>query len=675
LTTPFERHSDVFWGASAAALLVAQQVTGKATRDALFLSHHPAASLPAVMMGSSVVAIGAALVVGRLLSPRAPRQVVPALVGLNAALLLGQFLLASAAPGLAGVLLYLQVAATGGTLLSGYWSVVNERFDPWTAKRVVNRLGFGASLGGILGGALALAASRFVPLITLLPLTAGLNVLAFVCLVRFAGDAPPQGPRRSGDTGPARSLGSMPYLRLLALLVALGAGVEALLDYVLKSSAATALHTGPALVAFFAAYHTGVGILGVLGQTLLTRPALSGLGLARTVAMRPLYVAAAAVVGLVDLRLWSAVLGRAGHDVLSNSLFRSGYELLFTPLPENQKRATKQVVDVAFDKVGALVGGAVTLLAVRLIEAPERALLFLAGGVSLLAVSLTQRLHHGYVETLEEGLRAGQVHVDPDEVVDSTTRFTLALPSLAASSRQPLPVTPAGIADGLLQRIAELRSGDASRIRAALKDETQPFEAALVAHLLPLLGRNDVSLDAFRALRRLLPRAVGQIADAILDPAGDPVVRRRLPRLLKATPGPRAVEALLHGLADPLFPVREACGAALASQAARRVDLGVPATRVFAAVARELEEAALPGPVETKARLAHVFSLLSLNLDRSALRSAERALGGSDASLRGTAFEYLETVLPRDLAAGFLRLAGAPGNAPPQAPKLPRANS
>jgi hypothetical protein len=656
LKAPSEGSRDAAWGAWAVALLVAQQVTGKATRDALFLSYHPAASLPGVMIGASLVAILAALATSRLLATRAPRRVIPGLVGLNAALLLGQFLLASTAPALAGVLLYLQLAAMGGTLVSGFWSVASERFDPWVLKGLMGRLGFGAALGGVLGGGLALVMSRAVPLLTLLPLTAALNVAAFVCLVRFAGDVV-IAKATPADATPSRPLGQMPYLRLLALLVAFGAGVEVLLDYVLKARAAASLEAGAPLVAFFAAYQAAVGVAGVLCQRFLTRPSLAGLGLARTAALRPLYVAAAAVLGLVDLRLLTAALARAGQDVLSNSLFRSAYELLFTPVPETQKRATKQVVDVAFDKVGALLGGAVTLLAVRLLDSPERALLFLAAGVSLLALGLTQLLHRGYVATLEEGLRAGQLRLALEDVVDQATRFTMASAQLTpiqpSTPRAPIE------SDGLLRRIAELRSGDAFRIRAALHDERTPLETALVAHLMPLLARNDVSLDVSRALQKLAPRTAGQIADAILDPTADPVVRRRLPRLLKAHADPRAVEALLHGLDDALFPVRAACGTALASQAARRPELRVPVESVLAAVSRELSESDAAGSEQTRARVRYVFDLLSLVLEREALRIAERALAGSDAAMRGTALEYLETVLPRELAAPFLRLVGA----------------
>jgi len=77
-------------------------------------------------------------------------------------------------------------------------------------------------------------------------------------------------------------------------------------------------------------------------------------------------------VGVFDARLLSAVLCRGSHDVLSNSLFRSAYELLYTPVPDADKRAAKQVVDVAFDKLGALLGGAVTLAAVQLAPGPRR---------------------------------------------------------------------------------------------------------------------------------------------------------------------------------------------------------------------------------------------------------------------------------------------------------------
>jgi len=47
--------------------------------------------------------------------------------------------------------------------------------------------------------------------------------------------------------------------------------------------------------------------------------------------------------------------------------------------------------------------------------------------------------------------------------------------------------------------------------------------------------------------------------------------------------------------------------------------------------------------------LEHVFNLLALSLDRGSLSIAFKALHGADARLRGTALEYLETVLPDEV--------------------------
>jgi hypothetical protein len=47
--------------------------------------------------------------------------------------------------------------------------------------------------------------------------------------------------------------------------------------------------------------------------------------------------------------------------------------------------------------------------------------------------------------------------------------------------------------------------------------------------------------------------------------------------------------------------------------------------------------------------LEHTFTLLSLVLEREPLQIAFRGLHAGDAKLRGTALEYLESVLPPDL--------------------------
>jgi AAA family ATP:ADP antiporter len=668
-----------------AAALIAQQVAGKATRDTLFLSAFQVKSLPAVMIASSLVSILAVVGFSRDLVRRSPARAVPAALAAAFVLLLGEWALTAPFPRAAAILVYLHMAFFGSVLVSGFWSVVNERFDPYAAKRAVGRIAMGASLGGVAGGFLTWGFSDVLPPAAMLLVMAALSI---ACLVAILQVQPPAGARSEAppdDDADARPLAGLrilrevPYLRQLALLVGLCALTETLLDYVFKSEAVKVYDKGPELLSFFALFHTGVGLMALLAQTTLARPALESLGLAGTVGLRAAAVGLGGMAAVVVPGLWSVTATRAVDALLQNSLFRSAYELLFTPLPERQKRSTKAIVDVGFDKLGAVLGGLVTLAAVALLHDWTRvSLLSLSVLSGLVALLLSRRLHRGYIGALEDSLRSGKLKLDEAEILDSTTRLTLyqtnmgldretLLREIKALRKDATPSGTAGVAprepsaDPLLRRIDDVRSGELARVRRAL-GEGEDVPPYLVAHLIPLLSRNDVFLDVLRTLRKAAPRATGQLLDALLDPEESPTVRRRLPRVLKTCPTQRAADGLIQGLQDERFDVRYQCGLALLRITERNPEINVPAAAIFAVAVRELdlgrvawETAAAPvedSPGGATLRsaadrgLEHVFTLLSLVLERESLQLSSRAVRGEDPGLRGTALEYLENVLP-----------------------------
>jgi hypothetical protein len=464
------------------------------------------------------------------------------------------------------------------------------------------------------------------------------------------------GPAPPSDLPAPSALGTLrrvPYLRDLALVVGIGAITDTLLDYVLKSQAASTFSRSAQLMSFFAVINTVFGLLSLVVQAGLSRSSLRALGLAGTVAVRPATILVVASLGLLDPRMWVAILARAGHDVNTSSLFRSGYELLFTPLPEAEKRPTKAVVDVGFDKLGSLVGGAVTLLAVAFAPTQTARVLFaIAAVLCVAALAFTGRLHRGYVRTLEQSLRAGRVRLDPAEVSDDATQLTLAQTGFLDRDTLLREIEAlrgrdeTGGGDRLLVAITELRSGDHDRVRAVLRQRPES-SAALVPHLVPLLAQDQLFVEVLRALRRVAPAVTGQLLDALLDPREDPAVRRRLPRVLKVCFTERAVHGLFLGLEDVRLDVRAQCALALASITSRNPELSPPRLDVFAAARRELSTAA------SGLDLDHVFTLLSLTLEREPLHIALQAMRGSDRGLRGTALEYLENVLPEDLRAAL----------------------
>jgi hypothetical protein len=697
-TTDPSQRSAVLAAMLAAGALVAQQVAGRATRDALFLSSFPVSALPLAMIGSAVASALAVLGFSAALSRRSPARVVPLAVAAGTVLLLAEWGLSLVQPRLAAVAVYLHMATFGATVISGFWSLVNERFDPYTARRVMGRIGLGASLGGVTGGLVAWRAADLLPVPTMLALLAAFNVASLLALGRLSastGASAREGLRhhevRTGLLAGVRLLGEVAYLRDLALFVTIGAATEALLDYLLNAQAAAVFPRGQPLMSFFSLFHMGVSLLALVAQMTLARPSLQGLGLAGTMALRPGLVLASVLVGFLQPNLWTALLARGTYGVINNSLFRSGYELLFTAVPQRRKRPTKAIIDVAFDRLGTVGGGIVALLLVSVLGGHSTRVLFASAGVTALAaLAVSRRLHRGYISALEESLRSGAVRLDVADVIDARTLMTLAhtgdtfdrealLSEVAAlRGERRLEEAAAIPGDPTLLAVSELRSADPEAVRRALRQFNE-LPTALIGHVIPLLARNDLFLDTLRALRRAAPRATGQLLDVLLDQRQDPVVRRRIARVLRGSPTPRTVDGLLSALSDPAFEVRRQCARTLERLTTRNVGLQVPAAVVFAAAARELEagpeswsqDAAIPevtpaeglDPRETPVErgLGHVFTLLSLALEREPMRIAGRAVRSEDATLRGTALEYLHNVLPdpvREALWPHLRLSG-----------------
>lgn len=636
----------------AAALLVAQQVAGRATRDALFLSHFDVASLPAMTAAAAVVSLLAALAFARGMAALSPARVLPSALGASAALFLAEWGLALMAPRAAAVVVYLHQAVLGAAVLSGFWSLVNERFDPHTAKRAMGAIGGGASLGGVVGGLLTWRAAALVSLPTMLAVLAGTSLLGLHSVIRLRAprhSSPVEG--RPAGSAPAptasglRLIREVPYLRRLALLIGVCAFLEVLLDYVLSAAAAAAFAKGPPLMSFFALLHGVSGLLALTVQATVVPWSLRRLGLAGTLAIQPAFAAVGAALALAFPRLASVVVLRAGQAVLRNSAFRSSYELLYTPLPQEQKRPTKVIVDVGCDRLGTVAGSGVVMLVLLLAPSASRAVLLVLAAVSaVLGLALAPRFHRGYVGALAANLRSGAVTLEPASVVDLTTLLTLAnlereRPPRRGPEAAPGPPAPSAPADALMDAIAELRSGNVQRIRKVL--EGGDLDPRLVSHVIPLLSRDELFDAAAGSLRRAAPRATGQLVDALLDYQQDPVVRRRVPRVLKAVPTQRSADGLLLGLAAERFDVRYRCAQALVRLGTKNAGIVLPRQQVLEATLREADHAADSGR-----HLEHVFTLLALVLDREPLEIALRALRAGDETLRGTALEYLDNVLP-----------------------------
>jgi AAA family ATP:ADP antiporter len=687
--------SPVVMAMVCAGAVTAQFIAGKAARDALYLANLDVTTLPAMVVATSIVSILLVAASAKTLSRVSPATFVPAAFVVSALLFVIEWGLAYLVPRIAAQVVYLQISGLGPMLGSGFWLITTERFDPRTAKRRFGQIAGAGTLGGLIGGLLAERVAAAWGLGAILPVLAALNLFCAWQIRRF-GRTLDQHPgahaiELSPDLSPdpaqsgLRALARIPYLRNLAALVLLGTVGAVLVDYIFKVQAVATFGRGEGLLRFFAVYYAAIGVLTFVVQTSSSRVALERMGLAMTTGTPSVALFFGALAGLLAPGLESAMAVRGGESVFRGSLFRSGYELFYTPIPPVEKRAAKSIIDVAFDRLGdALGGGAIRLMLLLPAAQQYPAILLVAVASSAAAIFVASRLNRGYIQTLERSLLNRAVELDLSEVQDTTTRTIMLKALTTVRDQRKLPVgatrfpeRPAPsthhagtVLEGLdaeMLQILALRSRDRDRILRVLRND-DGVPAPIVPHIIPLLAWDPVANDAVYALRRVAEEHVGQLIDALIDPNTDFAIRRRLARVFFVCVSQRAADGLLLGLEDMRFEVRFQCARSLASILEKNPRIRIDRDRVFELVSRE---AAVGRPVWESQRLlhrnddrdenffvdefvkdrasrslAHVFTLLSLVLPKEPLQIAFRGLHTDDENLRGTALEYLEGVLP-----------------------------
>lgn len=625
-----------FAAAATATVVLASQLCGKAARDAIFLGQFEVTNLPMLLAISSALAIGSTLFFARKLTQGVPTRVVQIANVVSAIMLVTEWALLGQFPKVVATVVYVHQMLLGPILVSGFWSIVSECFDPRTARKVLGIVGGGATIGAVLGAAIAERVAALLGAEALLPTVALLQIIA-MWRVGVLGKSSTQ-MKEGAVTDPpildvVHKIAKVSLLRRLALIVVIVTVAAAMLDFVFKAVVSGSSNEDD-LARVFAIFHGAVGISTAVVQWTVGRWALDKLGLAKTLASLPAAVIGFGIAALAMPGVITFVLLRGAENVLRNSLYREAYEVFYTPLLAHERRATKTVIDVGVERIGDVIGALVVLAVIALVKPPTLVLLGIGVALSAIGVLVALKAKQSYVEALERSLMAHQIELDDQDPADSTTRATMASlrgtagmstqaslrasevrglaatgghPSLApsASGRWPFrkkrqPTLPERSAvDPTLARVSELVSDDPGRIRSALLGEL--LSPAAVAYVIPLLGRKEVHVAATKSLAKVAGSCLGQLVDASRDPLVPLPARLELPALIAAAvlePGKGtditrlrselARAGLTACLSDAEFEMRFRSAAALGELREKLPELEVDVQAVFEGVRREL---------------------------------------------------------------------------------------
>ncbi|MBC7897189.1 MAG: MFS transporter [Cytophagaceae bacterium] len=265
----------------------------------------------------------------------------------------------------AGRVFFVWTAVFNLFVVSVFWSTMTDVFTSAQGKRLFGFIGFGGTLGGIVGSLVTASLAEVIGPVNLLLVSMvllELSTQAVLALGRLMGAA---ADRRSGDhdavigggtlAGVSHVLASPYLLGICAYMILFTIGSTTL--YLQQAEIADKSFTDAgARTAFFAQIDLAVNILTLATQVFLTGRIVKLLGVAVTLTLLPalsvIGFAALGAVPTIAVFVVFQVLRRAGEFAVA----RPAREVLYTVLSREDKYKAKNFIDTFVYRLGDQIG-------------------------------------------------------------------------------------------------------------------------------------------------------------------------------------------------------------------------------------------------------------------------------------------------------------------------------
>lgn len=342
-----------------------------------FIASLGADNLPYVQFAAGVL-IGLIMqVYTRLMRAVPRRQIIPVTqVGMAGLLVLFWFLFTTAGEKWTAVGFYVFGLILAVLLISQFWTLANDIYDPRQAKRLFGFIGGGSSLGGATGAALTAylvetMGTRTMLLVSAAIMTVCVGLVIFVLRRESAAgtsDAAKTGEEEGTGAGEAiQLLKSSRHLQVIAMVIAFAAIGAAIIEQQLNMAAAEAkgATNSDAIAAFLAQVTVYLSLIGFVIQVALTSRIHRVLGIGFALLILPFSLGTTAVIMLFNRALWAPGLARVLDTSLRYTVDKTSREVLFLPLPAELKYRAKPFIDVTMDRFAKGIGALIILVLIK----------------------------------------------------------------------------------------------------------------------------------------------------------------------------------------------------------------------------------------------------------------------------------------------------------------------
>jgi AAA family ATP:ADP antiporter len=274
-----------------------------------------------------------------------------------------------------GIPFYLWVGCYSLTILAQFWAFANDIYTPEQGKRLFALIGFGSSLGALIGSQLAGMAVKPLGLynMMLVPAAALIACLAIIRVVnahetvelsrKKAAEVPP------GGAGGLRTIFNHRYLLLIAAIIfmvnLINSNGEYILDRTLETVKVARHYDDHAakvwLGEFKAQYFFWANLVGVVLQLFVASRVFKYLDVRGALYLYPLLVICS-YTGMTIMPVLAVVeIGKISENSLDYSIYNQAKQALWLPTTREQKYVAKQAVDTFVVRAGDLFSGACVL--------------------------------------------------------------------------------------------------------------------------------------------------------------------------------------------------------------------------------------------------------------------------------------------------------------------------
>jgi ATP:ADP antiporter, AAA family len=273
------------------------------------------------------------------------------------------------------VVFFIWIGVFNLMVVAQFWSFANDVYSRDQGERLFVIVGFGASLGAVVGSRVADRLIDWVNVYELMlvgaaVLAAELLITNYVDRRHPARPAPAAGIRQGpavakpAGTNAFAMVFRTRYLLLMAIMLMLLNWVNTTGEYILgsivKDTASHMIAAGQAhglteeqvIGDFYAKYFTAVNVIGLLLQLFVVSRVVKYLGIPWAVMILPMISLGAYNIILFYPALMAVLAAKVGENSTDYSLNNTVRNMLFLPCTYEQKFAAKQAIDSFFVRMG-----------------------------------------------------------------------------------------------------------------------------------------------------------------------------------------------------------------------------------------------------------------------------------------------------------------------------------